>query len=334
MTSVRVAIIGCGNFMSHHLPRLLALPEDQIVALVDPSSRALAATKQRFPALADVPEFADHRAMLRAMAPDAVEIATPHSFHYPQILDAFAAGCHVLVEKPLVCTAAEGIDVLAKRDASGRILLVSYQNHYLPPFRYVQETIAAGGIGDVQFVTGLQSHGWYDEQRGQWRQDPKLAGGGQLIDWGSHLMDFFMYATGQAIVAVMARELRFDLQVDVDMTIAARFAGGALGSISHIGNAATPSWQDLGFYGSKGTLLLRSSRTHTPVDPELLRFDAGKQLVDPGALPEGSNPDKNFIDAIQGRDTVRSTGEHGLRVLRVNEACWESARTGREVPIA
>ena len=49
--------------------------------------------------------------------------------------------------------------------------------------------------------------------------------------------------------------------------------------------------------------------------------------------PVESNPDRDFVDAILGRDGVRSTGEGGLAVLRVNEARWESARTGREVEV-
>ena len=50
--------------------------------------------------------------------------------------------------------------------------------------------------------------------------------------------------------------------------------------------------------------------------------------------PRQSSPDHNFVDAIMGRDEVHSSGEGGLDVLRVNEACWESARTGKEVAVA
>ena len=304
------------------------------MALVDQNSAAIAATKQAFPPLAGAAEFADHQAMLEAVGPDAVEIATPHVFHFPQILDAFGAGCHVLTEKPLACTARDAEQVLAERDAAGKILLVSYQRHYSPIYRYVKDAIAAGRIGELQFVTGLQSHGWYREHRGRWRQDPEVSGGGQLIDWGSHLLDVVMYATYRAIVPVTAYEQRFDLRVEVNMAISVRFEGGAIGNLTQIGNATTPSWEDLGFYGSRGTLLVRSGKTRDAANPELIHFDAEQSPVDTSVLPEGSNPDQNFVDAIRGRDKVHSTGEDGLRVLRVTEACMQAAKNGQEVRVA
>ena len=331
MAAIRMGIIGCGNFMGVHIPRLLDMDEVEIVGLADPSPDSIARMKEQFPGVADVREFASHQDLLREATPDAVEIASPHSFHFQQIVDALDAGCNVLTEKPLVRTAAEGQEVLARRDRAGKILLISYQRHFTSIYCYIRDQIAAGAIGRIQFVSGLQNHGWYWEQRGQWRQDPKLSGGGQLIDWGSHMMDFVMHATRQRIAAVMAYENRYDLEVDVDMSISARFEDGAIGSFMHVGNAATPSGEDLGFYGSEGTLLVRS--VDYSIDGQLVQYDANSEKVPIGDLPAESSPDRNFVDAILGRDEVHSTGEGGLAVLRVNEACWESARTGREAEV-
>jgi len=332
MAAIRMGIIGCGNFMSTHIPRLLDIDDVEIVGLADPNAASIARMKERNPGLHGVPEFASHRELLRETSPGAVEVGSPHALHFEQIVDSLDAGCHVMTEKPLVCTVAEGEEALQRRERAGTILMVSYQRRYSPAHRYIHEQIKAGDIGRIQFVTGLQHHGWYWEQRGQWRQDPELSGGGQLIDWGSHLMDCVMYATGLRISAVMAHENRYDLDVDVDMTISARFENGAIGSFAHVGNAAAPAAEDMGFYGSEGTLLVRGVDYNT-VD-ELRHYDARQELVDVGELPVQSSPDHNFVDAILGRDQVRSSGEGGLDVLRVNEACWESARTGREVAVS
>ena len=331
MAAIRMGIIGCGNFMSTHIPRLLDIDDVEIVGLADPSAASIARMKKRNPGLHGVPEFASHQELLRQTSPGAVEIGSPHALHFEQLVDSLDAGCHVMTEKPLVCTVAEGEEALRRRDRAGTILMVSYQRRYSPAHRYIHEQIKAGAIGRIQFVTGLQHHGWYWEQRGQWRQDPELSGGGQLIDWGSHLMDCVMYATGLRISAVMAHENRYDLDVDVDMTISARFENGAIGSFAHVGNAAAPAAEDMGFYGSEGTLLVRGVEYNT-LD-ELRHYDARQELLDVGQLPAQSSPDHNFVDAILGRDQVHSSGEGGLDVLRVNEACWESARTGREVAV-
>ena len=332
MAAIRMGIIGCGNFMSTHIPRLLDIDDVEIVGLADPSAASITLMKERNPGLHSVPEFASHKELLRETSPGAVEIGSPHALHFEQIVDSLDAGCHVMTEKPLVCTVAEGEEALRRCERAGTILMVSYQRRYSPAHRYIHEQIKAGAIGRIQFVTGLQHHGWYWEQRGQWRQDPELSGGGQLIDWGSHLMDCVMYATGLRISAVMAHENRYDLDVDVDMTISARFENGAIGSFAHVGNAAAPAAEDMGFYGSEGTLLVRGVNYNT-VD-ELRHYDARQEWVDVGELPAQSSPDRNFVDAILGRDQVHSSGEGGLDVLRVNEACWESARTGREVAVS
>ena len=331
MAAIRMGIIGCGNFMSTHIPRLLGIEDVEIVGLADPSAASIARMKARNPGLAGVAEFGSHHDLLREASPSAVEIGSPHALHIEQIVDSLDAGCHVMTEKPLACTVAEGEEALRRRDRAGTILMVSYQRHYSPAHRYIQQQIQAGAIGRIQFVTGLQHHGWYWEQRGQWRQDPELSGGGQLIDWGSHLMDYVMYATGLRISAVMAQENRYDLDVDVDMTVSTRFENGAIGSFAHVGNAAAPAAEDMGFYGSEGTLLVRGV-DYNSVD-ELRHYDSKQEQVETGELPAQSSPDHNFVDAMLGRDEVHSGGEGGLDVLRVNEACWESARTGREVAV-
>lgn len=331
MAAIRMGIIGCGNFMGIHIPRLLAMKEVEIVGLADPSDIGITRMKDTFPGLKDVAEYSSHKDLLLEENPDAVEIASPHSFHVGHIIDSLNAGCHVLTEKPLTCTVPEGRQVLAQRDKLGKILVVSYQRHFTPAYRYVRDQIQAGSIGRIQFVTGLQRHGWYWEQRGQWRQDPKFSGGGQLIDWGSHMMDYVMYATGQRISAVMAYENRYDLEVDVDMSISTRFEDGAIGSFMHIGNSMTPSTEELGFYGSDGTLLVREGDYGDA--GQVVHINGAKEQVEILEMPAESSPDRNFVDAILGHDEVRSTGEGGLDVLRVNEACWESAQVGREVPV-
>ena len=178
MAAIRMGIIGCGNFMSTHIPRLLDIDDVEIVGLADPSTASIARMKERNPGLAGVAEYASHRDLLRDARPGAVEVGSPHALHFEQIVDALDAGCHVMTEKPLVCTVAEGEEALACRDRAGTILMVSYQRHYSPAHRYIRQQIQSGAIGRIQLVTGLQHHGWYWEQRGQWRQDPELSGGG------------------------------------------------------------------------------------------------------------------------------------------------------------
>src|ERR1051326_4789513 len=107
---VRVGIIGTGGIAQGHIRRLLANPNAEITALCDIRPIALEKTVERYPDLKAVPQFDDFRKMIAAGNLDAVEICTPHTTHYEQILGSLDSGLHVLSEKPMVCTIAHAHD--------------------------------------------------------------------------------------------------------------------------------------------------------------------------------------------------------------------------------
>jgi predicted dehydrogenase len=328
--AIRMGIIGCGRWMSRgHIGLLMASPDVGIVGLADPSDESIATLCATHPGLDDIPAFADHRAMLDAVKPDAVVIATPHTLHLEHAVDAFAAGCHVMLEKPMVTSVAEARTLLAKRDEAGRELLVAYQRHYTPAYRYVAAAIAGGDIGAVEYVAGLQTLHWTELTEGRWRQDYALSGGGQMIDAGSHLFDSIMFAIDRDVAAVMAYQSGLTPGVDVNSAIALRFAGGALATIALVGMAPAGWWEDISFYGSDGAILIRTPGFGDWADATVTHRHKTKGDI-AVELPAASTPDGNFIDLILGRDENRSPGEAGLRVIQVSEAAARSAESGRE----
>lgn len=329
---IEIGIIGCGAFMAYqHVGRLLGLAEVEIVGLADPNADAVARLRKKFRGLKQVPHYSDHRALLKTARPDAVAIATPHALHVQHILDSFDAGCHVMVDKPMVCSVKDAKRVLARRDKTGKVLLVSFQRHYLPHYRYGIDAITAGELGEIQFVTGVQSQGWLKLTKGTWRQDPSYSGGGQLIDSGSHLLDYVLHATGLDLKSVKAYSSNLGAPVNINSALAFSFTNGALGSISIVGNAQQNMWEDISFYGSKGSLLMRSKQGQSLSEPEIFHENYRSGRVEVTLPADGSDPDANFIDAILGRAEVRSTGEDGLRAVELVAAAHKSAETGREV---
>ena len=334
MAPIRMAIIGCGAIVaSQHLDKLVASTEVEIVGFADPSPKAVATLRKRSKKLAKAPEFREHREVLDAVSPNAVLIASPHTLHFQQILDAFDAGCDVLTEKPMVCTADHARQVLARRDEAGKVLLVAYQRHYLPAHLYVKEAIASGELGEIRFVSALQSQGWLKGTRGKWRQDPKLSGGGQLLDSGSHLLDFVLHATGLQAASAMAYEDRLGAPVDINTALNVRFRSGAIASLAIVGGAPKGMWEDVSFFGSRGAIMMRTTLERGLSHPLILREDGSGPPEEVTDLPEGSHPLTNFVDAVMGRDTVRSPGEGALAVVELTEAAWRSAATGKEARI-
>jgi predicted dehydrogenase len=337
---IRVALIGLGNNMMGHIGRLVQIPDVEIVAAVDPVAASQARFRERYPQLAGVPVFEDHGAMLAARRPDAVEISTPHAYHFQQIVDSLKAGAHVLVEKPMVNSVREAEEVIRARDATGKIVLVSYQRHTQPTFVKMKQLIDEGAVGEVEFIQALQNQMWYASKfrtpELPWRVHKDISGGGQLNDSGSHLVDILLHVTGLEPEVVFAVQQSFKLEVDVNSAVTVRFTSGASGNLSIVGQApgiGGAVWEDVTIYGSKGALYYRMMGQEGFKPWLQLRRIGETEPVDIGALPAGSTPDQNFVDAILGRDTVKSPAECGLRVMQLSEAAWRSAETGQTVEV-
>jgi predicted dehydrogenase len=313
--------------MRHHVRQLESVRPARIVGMADPSRRSLQQMVKTFPNLAEVPSFADYRELLDEVEMDGVIIASPHTLHDEHIMAALGAGLHVLTEKPMVCTVAHAKAVMRKAEREDRILMIGYQRHFSSAFRQAREIVASGKIGKLTFVQALQAQNWLRGTRGTWRQDPKLSGGGQLNDSGSHLLDIILWVTDVPPDAVYARVSNRGSKVDILSGLTVTFKGGAIGSIAVVGDA--PGWwEDVTFYGEQGALYIRDNRL-------TMQSQRGptKQKRIPDRKKDGGSPDKNFVDSILGRAEPQTPPVWGLRVAQLTEAAWESARTGKPVKV-
>ncbi len=322
MEKVRIGMIGCGGNAGGHLRRLMEMGEVEVVGLADVSEESFGRLFERLAEAEGIPRFTDYKEMLDSVEMDAVEISTPHTLHFEQIMEGLDRGLHVLTEKPMVCTVDHARQVIARSEEVDRILMVSYQRHFAPQFRFIRNQILGGEVGEVQFISALQDQNWYRSQQGKWRQAHALSGGGQLNDSGSHLLDVVLWMTDQRPAEVSAFMAYFDGEVDVNSALSIRFAGGALANLSVVGNSVGPGiWEDITIWGSRGVFYLRNEK--------LTCKYGGRDPVEIGPLPSRfSSPDRNFVDAILGRDEVQVPAICGLRVIQLTEAAWASAQKG------
>ncbi|HSL58732.1 MAG TPA: Gfo/Idh/MocA family oxidoreductase [Acidimicrobiales bacterium] len=136
----------------------------------------------------------DWQALVARPDVDAVVIGTPNSLHHPQAMWALAQGKHVLVDKPMALTVAEGREMAAAADAAGRVLAVGHMWRHRSEVVALRDRIAAGGLGRVVRTHGWGVHaGWGPSG---WFTDPELAGGGALIDMGIHALDTARFLLG------------------------------------------------------------------------------------------------------------------------------------------
>ena len=180
---LRVALIGCGLVGRK---RLKLLPPDSVTIACDLQlSRAQELAAQSAGCLAtDSVEQT-----VSSPNVDAVMIATVNASLAPIALKAVERGKHVLVEKPgAICV--QELDQLETAAArTGALVRVGYNHRYHPAGLKALEIFRSGVLGSMMFVRGRYGQGGrvgYDQE---WRADPKLAGGGELIDQGVHLID-------------------------------------------------------------------------------------------------------------------------------------------------
>ncbi len=327
MAPIRMGFIGCGGNARGHIGRVLEMGECEVVALCDSSEGSLQAACERYEDVANLPRFVDYKEMLDSVEMDAVQISTPHTLHFEQIMASLDKGLHVLSEKPMVCTVDHAHQVIAKAEESGKVLMVSYQRHLGAQYRYVRNQIMAGELGDIQFVSALQDQAWYRGTMGLWRQQLALSGGGQLNDSGSHLLDIVLWMTGLEVEQVHAYMENFESEVDINSALSLRFRNGALGNVSVVGNSPTGGmWEDITIWGNKAVIYMRQGEIS-------YKTQNGNEVYEVSNLPGGTTPDRNFVDAILGRDVVQVPPECGLRVIELTEAAWESAKVGAPVSV-
>ncbi len=186
------AIIGCGLIGKKRLAALPAGSKLLVACDTDLSrARALVELAKTGRAVADFNEaFADPQV-------DAVIVATINSTLAEISAAAIRAGKHVLVEKPAGISVQQIDELLALEKKHGLCVRVGFNHRFHPAFLKAREIFESGVMGEMMFIRARYGHGGRIGYDKEWRADPKLAGGGELIDQGVHLIDLAGWFLGE-----------------------------------------------------------------------------------------------------------------------------------------
>lgn len=180
---MNVGIVGCGLIGQK---RALALGGARLIACADVSFDRAQSLAARY---SGTSAFADWRKLVALPDIDIVVVATPHDQLPAVTLGAVRAGKHVLVEKPAARNAEELDPVIAAAKTAGVRVRVGFNHRYHPSFQRMREIVAAGDAGELMFVRARYGHGGRIGYDKEWRAAKAIAGGGELIDQGMHLID-------------------------------------------------------------------------------------------------------------------------------------------------
>ena len=183
-------IVGCGLI---GFKRARALGQNRLLSCADVQLPAAEKLAGEFPGCRAT---ADYQDLLADPAAQAVIVATPNHLLAAVGLDAIRAGKHVLLEKPGARGAAELQPLVAAARERGVTVQVGFNHRFHPGFQRARELVDSGDFGPVLFVRGRYGHGGRLGYEKEWRADPALAGGGELLDQGSHLIDLSRWFVG------------------------------------------------------------------------------------------------------------------------------------------
>jgi len=205
----RVGIVGCGLIGQKRAKALGAGGLLVACADIDIDRAEILAYNTR------AKVFREWRELVRSPLVDVVIVATLHDSLAEITQTAAAAGKHVLVEKPAARTASELESVIATAAKFGVNVHVGFNHRYHRSLRKAKTIVESGALGELMFVRARYGHGARLGYEKEWRSNPVLSGGGELIDQGPHLIDLSRWFLGEITeVQGFAHTYFWDMPVD------------------------------------------------------------------------------------------------------------------------
>lgn len=350
---LRVGVVGLGWAGDVHIKAYQQLANVEVAAIADVSAERLTQIGETY----SVPHrYTAYGELLQRDDLDAVSVCTPNQFHAPVAIAALQGGKHVLCEKPLARSTAEGVAMVRAAREAGRVLQVAFNHRARGDIAVLKRHIEAGELGTIYHAKASWMRRNNIPVRGGWFMNRELAGGGPLIDLGVHTLDMALYLLGEPEVLSVSAATYAKLgprgrggarnqpvpqpyEVEDLATAFVRMVDGATLLLEASWAVYGGMGDDYGvtLYGTEGgaelavknyawedTLRIFTDVAGVPAEirPQVMRGEYHQAVV------------RDFVEVIRSGDWAAHDGREGLRRTRIIEACYASAAAGREVPLS
>jgi predicted dehydrogenase len=323
--AVKWLVVGTSDINKKRaVPALVAAKNSRVVGVVGGMDRAAALAGQHgIPGLYD-----DLDKALKETDADAVYIGTAVYRHKPEALKALAAGKHILIEKPL---GLNGDDAQAIADAakkSGLIAGCAYYRRFFPRYELARQMIRDGVFGQITCVR-IHVSSWFNPETTDpkyWRTQKALAGGGNAVDMGCHMLDLLVHLLGQPeSVQAMTGTLVQKYEVDDSVAAVMRLPGGAPVLADFHWNTQNGG-HEFEIIGSHARLRL------VPADTGPVVKTVNKETVTL-EMPNSANVHlplvQDFVDSVLAGKQPFVPLEGAVKVNRVIDAIYRSGASGK-----
>jgi predicted dehydrogenase len=231
----------------------------------------------------------------------------------------------VLLEKPMVITAAEAKGLIETRDRTGRLLVVAFPGSLSPQIRTAVKLLRSGELGAILTLAGMAWENWRTPNLGTWRQQPELAGGGFFFDTGAHMLNTIADLAGEDFVELAAWFDQRDTPVDILGVAMGRLRSGALVTFNACGDTSTRSTSDVRVFCTQGILF-------TDIWGKFLNLQRpGQAQPEPVEVTQSLGVWQQFLAVRTGDLPNPCPPEVGLRMARLWDGIRLSAAQGGQI---
>jgi UDP-N-acetyl-2-amino-2-deoxyglucuronate dehydrogenase len=335
----RVALVGCGRISQNHFDAIRKVDGLRLVAVSDTVEERARTTGEE----QGVPWFTNYADMLKKAESEVVTIATPSGLHSAQGIAAAKAGKHVITEKPMAITLEQADALLEATDTAGVRLFVVKQNRLNPAIQLLKRAVDKGRFGRIYVanttVRWNRPQEYYDAAswRGTWEFD-----GGAFMNQASHYVDLIQWLVGpvESVIAKTATQAR-RIEAEDSGVAVLRFRGGAIGVIEVNVLTYPRNWEgSVTIIGEKGTAKIGGTAVNKVEHWLFSEYDDDDKLIETAA----TNPPsvygfghegyyRNVLAVLRGHAQPETDGRAGRKSLELLLGIYESAKTGRDVPL-
>ena len=351
---LKIAVVGAGGICAGaHMPAYSHMDNVEVVALCDIKIEKAKKLAEKY----GVPQvFENYEEVFDIPGLDAVDICTPNYLHSVIAVAALKKGLHVFCEKPDAVSVEEVEKMKAAADESGKILMVMRNNRYMPISYFMKKYIEDGRMGEIYAARC----GWQRRRgipgKGGWFTTKEESGGGPLIDLGVHMIDLTMWLMGnpRPVSVSGCTYMKFadnDTSDSVNSSFGEKNTAGtfdvedlAMGFIRFENGACMQiefSWasnveKEKRFFELRGT---KAGAKWSDADEKLKIFEEEfGSTVD--YLPNIDNTKgiqmhegnlRHFVDVLLNGTDPMFVPQQGVNMVKILEAIYKSAETGREV---
>jgi predicted dehydrogenase len=343
MTTLRIALAGCGGVVRRYRKTYAGLAGVTVAAAIDENLAEAEAAARETGAERCSTRFED------ALAPgiDAVVISTPNCFHKDHAVAALAAGKHALLQKPMARTVEECDAILEAQRKSGATLGIYMNLLDHPLFRDMRRMAAEGYLGRIALYSARLAHrgglAWAGVDR-NWRASRAATGGGSFIQLGVHYQHLMRWLLGERVerVQAFARNVACPQLEGDDLMLAQYQLERALGEIQ---TAWCVQEEHVSLMGTKGSIHYRENRRVEyvgeggPFQGEALTL-RGEGAESCESLPpewddarNRYNQHRRFFEGLCAGRPPEVSGEDGREDVRIARACYQAAESGKAISL-